>query len=168
MALKKNTKNPEDFWRDYEEKTGEKVMARCLGQYVSGWEEFEGTTGLWGLIIFTSGGFRFHHFPQHNWLESMIRSSSHEEPKEKTIFIPKEKIISARYIEEKSWWKKIFRANWPHLSIIYNSHPDNSDMDNEGRNNGETKNEKRLLFEAESKSGNFSILDYIRDSFSIT
>jgi hypothetical protein len=67
MAKKRN--DPEKFWREYEEKTGEKVLARTLGQYVSGWDEFGDLSAgpLWGLIIATSGGFRFHHFPQANW-----------------------------------------------------------------------------------------------------
>jgi len=136
MLGKKNEKSPDDFWREYEEKTGEKVLARSLGQYVSGWEEFGCSTQLWGLIIATSGGFRFHHFPQQSWIDALTRSVGRDEPKEKTIFIPKEKIISAKLIIETKWWKKIF-SSMPPLVIQYRD---------------EAGNEQRLLLNADYKS----------------
>ena len=134
--LRKTEKSADDFWREYEEKTGEKVLARGLGRYVSGWGEFDSdrSTSLWGLIIASSGGFRFHHFPQHSWLDSLVSLGGREEPKEKTIFIPKEKIISAVLVAEKKWWKKIFAPNPPRLEIAYH--------DGEG-------NPRRLLVEVE-------------------
>ena len=136
---KEKTQNPDDFWREFEEKTGEKVLARSLGQYISGWEEFDSRrwTALWGLIISTSGGFRFHHFPQQSWLETLSRN--HEAPKEKTIFIPQEKIISAQLLVESRWWKKIFSASPPQLLIRYRD---------------ETGGEKQLLLEADRIQGN--------------
>ena len=137
MPLKKPDKTAEDFWREYEEKTGEKVLARSLGQYISGWEEFGGVQGLWGLVIFTSGGFRFHHFPQHNWLNSLFRNSSFEEPKEKTIFIPNEKITIIKLVEESKWWKRIFVSIWQKLIIQYQD---------------EAGNQQQLFLEADLKS----------------
>jgi hypothetical protein len=117
------------FWREYEEKTGEKVLARSLGQYVSGWDEFGDLSAsphrghpLWGLIIATSGGFRFHHFPQANWLTALTRFGSGDDPpKEKTIFIPGEKIISAELQKETKWYKKIFSHDVPRLLIRYHT-----------------------------------------------
>ncbi|MDR2543489.1 MAG: hypothetical protein LBC80_08610 [Treponema sp.] len=139
MFSKKNEKSVNDFWREYEEKTGEKVLKRGLGKYVSGWNEFdkEKLGGTWGLVITTSGGFRFHHFPQYNWIDSFTRFSEKEPPKEKTIFIPNDKIISTEYIIETKWWKKIFGSLPPQLFIRY--------MDE-----SETL-EKTLIFEAEYK-----------------
>jgi len=119
--LRKTEKSADDFWREYEEKTGEKVLAHGIGRYVSGWEEFDRNkwTSIWGLVIATSGGFRFHHFPQQSWLDSLIGGSGREEPKEKTIFITKEKIISARLLVETKWWKKLFSPSQPQLAIEY-------------------------------------------------
>ena len=136
MLFKKTEKNPDNFWREYEEKTGETVLARSLGQYISGWEEFDSQkwTSLWGLIIVTSGGFRFHHFPQIGWLDAFTRFADREQPKEKTFFIPKEKIISAALIKETKWWKKIFGSSSPHLVIHYRD---------------EAGNEQQLLLEAD-------------------
>jgi hypothetical protein len=118
----KSYKSPDDFWRDYEEQVGEKVLARSMGQYRSGWEEFETdkTGPLWGLLIVTSGGFRFHHFPQTSWLDAIFRAGSGAAAQqEKTIFIPLEKITAVEFRIEKRWWKKILSPTQPELVIRY-------------------------------------------------
>ena len=140
MLFNRQEKNPDDFWREYEEKTGEKVLARSLGQYISGWDEFDSRkwTKIWGLVIATSGGFRFHHFPQIGWLDTLGRFTNQEMPKEKTFFITKEKIISAEFCMETRWWKKLLSNHAPVLVIHYRD---------------ESGNERRLLLEAENKAG---------------
>ncbi|MDR1106582.1 MAG: hypothetical protein LBL44_09520 [Treponema sp.] len=113
---------PEEFWRNYAEQHGEKVLAYRLGRYISGWDEFEaaGISGLWGLVIATSGGFRFHHFPQENWLQAAARSvSGGDPPQERTIFIPAPGILSAGILTEKKLWKRLFMPRAPLLVIRY-------------------------------------------------
>ena len=138
MFQKKSEKTPDIFWQEFEEKTGEKVLARSLGRYVSGWEEFDARkqTSIWGLIIATSGGFRFHHFPQISWIDAFARFGSQEQPKEKTIFIPRERIVSADLIKETKWWKKILIPSPPHLVIQYKN---------------EAEEKKQLILEVEYK-----------------
>lgn len=121
MPFLKKEKSSDQFWKEYEEKTGETVLARSLGRYISGWEEFDshGWKSIWGLIIASSGGFRFHHFPQRSWLDALARFSGDEEPKEKTFFIQAEKINSAEILTETVWWKKIFSPSPPRLVIRY-------------------------------------------------
>jgi hypothetical protein len=114
--------SPEEFWRDYETRIGEKVLARNLGRYLSGWNEFEESGGnpLWGLLIATEGGFRFHHFPQINWFDALSRlSSGWETPQEKTFFIPRDRIVAAEIRKETSWWKRLFAPGSPLLVIRY-------------------------------------------------
>ena len=134
LLTKKTDKSTEEFWREYEEKTGEKVLTRTLGKYVSGWDEFDEKklSGIWGLIITTSGGFRFHNFPRNSWIDAFTQYSAKEPPKERTIFIPQEKIVTSEIIIEKKWWKKIFTSSPPYLVIIY--------LDDAG-------NKKKLIFE---------------------
>jgi hypothetical protein len=136
MFLRKEEKSSGDFWREYEEKTGEKLLDRGLGKYVLGWDEFDEKkwNGIWGLIFTTTGGFHFHHFPQNNWIDALTQFAEKEPPKEKLIFIPKEKVLSIEFIVEKIWWKKIFNPSPPHLVVMY--------TDDAG-------NKKKLLFEAE-------------------
>jgi len=136
MFLKKDEKTKDAFWQEYEEKTGEKVLTCGLGKYIRGWEEFDEKKwgGIWGLLITTSGGFRFHHFPQNSWIDAFTRFAEKETANEKTIFIPRERIASSQFIKETKWWKKILDPFVPKLVIRYTD---------------EAGVEKRLLFEAE-------------------
>src|SRR5215471_4617258 len=115
MLLRKQEQSPDAFWKEYEEKTGEKILSRGLGKYISGWKEFDEKkwNGIWGLIITTSGGFRFHHFPQNSWIDSLTRFAEKEQVTDKTIFIPAEKITSSQLIKETKWWKKILSRSVP-------------------------------------------------------
>ena len=115
---KKEDSSVEKFWQDYEKKTGEKVLAKSLCQYISGWAEYDGP--LWGLAIATSGGFRFHHFPHEGWLSAMSRATlGGEAPKEKTFFIPRESISSTELIVEKNRLKKIFLPSKETIELQY-------------------------------------------------
>jgi hypothetical protein len=136
MSFKKQDQSPNEFWREFEEETGEKVLSRGLGKYISGWQEFDENKrgGLWGLLITTSGGFRFRHFPQNSWIDAFTRFAEKEPPKEKSIFIPKGKIASSQMIRETRWWKKILSHSPPQFVVCY--------MDEAGR-------EMKLVFEAE-------------------
>ncbi|MDR3160628.1 MAG: hypothetical protein LBU28_03335 [Spirochaetaceae bacterium] len=118
---KKET-DPARFWKEYEEKCGEQVLAYTLGQYLSGWDDFNLSRreSLWGLLIATSGGFRFHHFPHEGWIQALSRvSSGGEAPKEQTLFIPKDQLTSVELRMEKSLLKKLFFPSSPRLVIRY-------------------------------------------------
>jgi hypothetical protein len=117
MARKKGV-DPEEFWREYEAALGEKVLSFSLGQYLSGWAEHD--PPLWGLLIATDRGFRFHHFPNEGWLQAVTRlSSGGKPPVEKTIFIPRERILLAELRRETSLLKRLFLASRPRLIIRY-------------------------------------------------
>jgi hypothetical protein len=148
FQLRRNDESSNQFWQEYEEKTGEKVLARGLGKYISGWEEFDrkGWTAIWGLIITSSGGLRFHHFPQRSWFDSLVNIGGKEGPREKMFFIPKEKIISGRIAAEETWWKKIFQSTPPYLVIQVRD---------------ETENERQLLLEVDFCSDGFKPEDLV-------
>jgi hypothetical protein len=118
LLERKKESDPAQFWKEYEERYGEKVLAFTLGQYLSGWDEFD--TPLWGLLIATEGGFRFHHFPHEGWIQALSRmSSGGEQPKEKTLFIPRDRLLSLELRIEKTWWKKILFPRPPHLVVRF-------------------------------------------------
>ena len=113
---KKESFDVENYWKDYETSIGEKVLAKSLGQYLRGWAEY--AQPLWGLVIATSGGFRFHHFPHEGWLMAISRATmGGEAPKEKAFFIPNDSINSIEMILENRWWKKILTPSNPALVI---------------------------------------------------
>jgi hypothetical protein len=117
MAWKKSA-DPQEFWKEYEARLGEKVLSFSLGQYLSGWAEHD--PPLWGLLIATDRGFRFHHFPHEGWLQTLSRlSSGGKAPVEKTIFIPRERILRAELRRERSLLKRIFLASRPRFVIRY-------------------------------------------------
>lgn len=114
-----NTNDPAVFWREYEAEHGEKVLAHALGCYQSGWDEFKGP--LWGLLIATDGGFRFHHFPHEGWISALSRMSGGggAAPTEKTIFIPVDRLLSAELLIEKSLLRKLISPRPPQLGVRY-------------------------------------------------
>jgi hypothetical protein len=117
MAVK-NKRGVDEFWSNYEVQCGEKVLSFTLGQYLSGWTEWE--TSLWGLLIATDGGFRFHHFPHEGWIQALSRiTSGAAAPTEKTLFIPRDRIVSAELWVEKSLLKRFFVASSPRLVVRY-------------------------------------------------
>ncbi len=115
----KEKKEAAEFWKNYEEIHGEKVLAFNLGLYLKGCADI--ADSLWGLLIATEGGFRFHHFPQESWISALSRvtSGGGKGPKEVTLFIPAEKIISVECRIERNWLKKIFTAGRPLFVLRY-------------------------------------------------
>jgi len=124
ILKKKESVDADTFWQDYEASIGEKVLAKSLAKYQSGWPEYSQL--LWGLAIATSGGFRFHHFPHESWITAMSRIGGRgEAPQEKTFFIPNDCIDTVELIVENRWWRKILSPSYPVLIIrcTINSEP---------------------------------------------
>jgi hypothetical protein len=120
MSRDEERREAAEFWREYEETHGEKVLAFNLGLYLRGCADIE--YSIWGLLIATDAGFRFHHFAQESWISALSRLTAGgggKAPKEKTIFIPKEKIISTEYRVETNWLKRIFTASRPLFILRY-------------------------------------------------
>jgi hypothetical protein len=118
---RKPEKSPEQFWDEYGARYGETVLSYGLGRYVSGWDEF--SEPLWGLLIATSGGFRFHHFPHQSWLQALVRPGSADTPEEKTLFIPRQDIAGVELLREENWLKKLIFSRPPLLRIRYSGNP---------------------------------------------
>ena len=136
MFEKREKQSPEEFWREYEEKFDEKVLARGLGRYISGWGVFDSQewNNLWGLLIISSKGFRFHHFPKQSWLQTLVIRGDSEGSKERIIFFPNEMIKSVEIREETRWWVKIISLAPPRIIIHCGD---------------EDGNERTIIFEAE-------------------
>jgi hypothetical protein len=118
IGNRNESQDVERFWRKYGARYGETIHAYGLGRYISGWAEFQDT--LWGLLIATSGGCRFYHFPHKGWIQvcSCI-SFDGDAPREKTLFIPHERILDVNLWIEKSWWKRLLIPSLPHIMIRY-------------------------------------------------
>jgi hypothetical protein len=120
MKQKNINADAAEFWKGFEEVHGEKVLAFSLGLYLKGCKDIENS--MWGLLIATDGGFRFHHFAQESWISALSRLTAGgggKGPKEVSIFIPKEKIISSEYRVETNWFKRIFMNSQPLFILRY-------------------------------------------------
>lgn len=116
MFTNKNDDSVHDFWKEFEESTGEKVLAKSLGRYLSGLDDR--LEALWGLAVVTSGGLRFRHFPKEPSIFGIAKlPTGGKAPKEQSFFIPKEAVVSIELFDEKRWWKKIMASSFPVLVI---------------------------------------------------
>jgi len=130
--MRKVEQSAEEFWREFEERRGEKVLSFALGRYLSGWPEeaqHEGAAThdretaeaprgpLWGLLIATERAFVFHHFPQASWLQALSKPGN--EPREYSLSIPQEAIVSVEFVKEKSLLKRLVFGDNPLLKVHY-------------------------------------------------
>jgi hypothetical protein len=78
--------NVEAFWAKFEKETGEKVLARTMGQYFATPKD----RGDWGLLVLSPTGIRFRKTPGENWFASLFKASSPSVTvgSEEDIFIP--------------------------------------------------------------------------------
>ncbi|MDR1786739.1 MAG: hypothetical protein LBR23_09815 [Spirochaetaceae bacterium] len=115
---KKDDRDPAEFWRQYEEEHNERVLAFSLGRYISGWDLYPAP--FWGILIATTGGFRVHHFAQESWLQALSRSAAGGEgPKEKTIFIPKDRITGVEFLKQKGFLRNLLFYRPPRMVVHY-------------------------------------------------
>jgi len=111
------TEDREKFWSEYGERIGEEVLAYSMGRYIKGWPGERGP--IWGLLIASKGGLRFHHIPRNNWLDSLLRGGTATAPQEKTFFAPSDRLLSVEVWREKSRLKQIFAYQPPRLIVRF-------------------------------------------------
>jgi hypothetical protein len=120
MALfeRKKQQGPEEFWKEYEQKIGQKVLGYSLGQYIEGWDEY--TQPMWGLVVAAEDSFIFHHFPHEGWLQALSRNATGGEgPKEKIITIHRDRLVSVRLDRQRSLWHRLIAYRPPRLVVRY-------------------------------------------------
>lgn len=76
----------EVFWANFEKQTGEKVIAKTMGQYFAAPKD----RGDWGLLVLSPIGIRFRRTPGENWFASLFKASAPSVTigSEADIFIP--------------------------------------------------------------------------------
>jgi hypothetical protein len=120
---KKPEKSRDVFWKEYEEKLGQKILGYGLGQYLDGWDEYDGP--LWGLLIVAEDRFIFHHFAHEGWLDALTRiTTGGEGPKEKVITLPVERLVSVELEKPRSWLARTFSPRVPRLIVRYKKEDD--------------------------------------------
>lgn len=103
-----------EFWDDFEKETGEKVIARSMGE----WFKAKSDPGLWGLLILTDKSFRFKYMPSENWMMSIFKRAAKSAKKDEAfdIVIPREG-IRAIASPKRDFLARLFGPAFPRFSI---------------------------------------------------
>ena len=112
------------FWEEKEKEVQEKIIHKCLAQYLSGYRNFFGP--LWGLFFFTKQAIYFQTFPKKNWLSSIWQTKTEDLGEPSLNFcIPWKEITKITFPEEKSKIKKFFSAPGNLVILDYLSENEN-------------------------------------------
>lgn len=112
------------FWEEKEKEVQEKIIHKCLAQYLSGYRNFFGP--LWGLFFFTKQAIYFQTFPKKNWLSSIWQTKTEDLGELSLNFcIPWKEITKITFPEEKSKIKKFFSAPGNLVILDYLSENEN-------------------------------------------
>lgn len=112
------------FWKEKEKEVQEKIIHKCLAQYLSGYRNFFGP--LWGLFFFTKQAIYFQTFPKKNWLSSIWQTKTEDLGEPSLNFcIPWKEITKITFPEEKSKIKKFFSAPGNLVILDYLSENEN-------------------------------------------
>ena len=106
------------FWEEKEKEIQEKIIHKCLAQYLRGYRNFFGP--LWGIFFFTKQAIYFQAFPKKNWLSSIWQTKTEDlgEPS-LSLCIPWKEITKITFPEEKSKIKKLFSAPGNLVTLDY-------------------------------------------------
>jgi hypothetical protein len=106
-----------EFWSAFEKETGEKVVARSMGECLTG---FGSDSGFWGLLVLTDKSFRFKHMPSDNWLRSIFKKAgrSSEPKKNLDLTIPLGDIIAVN-APRSGFLARLLAPAFPRVSVSY-------------------------------------------------
>lgn len=111
-----------EFWSAFEKETGEKVLARSMGEWFRprGSEaRGSGDYGLWGLLILTDKSFRYKYIPSENWIMSIFKRVDKSAAKEKPvdIVVPREDIERV-VAPKRGFMQRIFGPVFPRFTVF--------------------------------------------------
>jgi len=105
-----------EFWEEFEKETGEKVVARSIGELY----DRPGDVGVWGILILTDKSFRFKYMKSENWFAVLMRGFGTKKPKDEAppmdIVIPLEGIVSAE-IPKRGVIARLFGPAFPRFTL---------------------------------------------------
>lgn len=111
----------ERFWRDTEQRLGEKVHLYSLGQYLGGYGEVR--PGCWGLFFISDSALHFQTFPNENWFGAIFRGVTRNRRQatesEMEFSLPQASISEVRLLSAPSWWKRLFSPQPPTVVVRY-------------------------------------------------
>jgi len=114
----------DEFWAEKEREIQEKIINKCMVQYLSGYRNFSGP--LWGVFFFTKQAIYLQTFPKRSWLSAFQSSETENSKKPLLNFrIPWSEITNITFPEEKSKIIRLFSRPGNLIIIDYLSHKEN-------------------------------------------
>lgn len=133
----------EAFWAKFEEETGEKTLARTMGQLFASPKD----PGTWGLLVLSPMGLRFRPTPGQNWFASIFKATPApvSQAQEDDLFVPFASMIEVSFPSRK-FLDALFGSPFLAVRIRY----------------GEASGEKELRLGVDPKSDFVSRLQELR------
>lgn len=117
----------EEFWKKKEKEIQEKIIYKCMVQYLSGYRNFPGP--LWGIFFFTKQAIYFQTFPKKNWLSVIWNTETENSEKPTLNFrIPWKEIMKVTFPEEKSKIKRLFSRPESLIIVDYVNQKESSSL----------------------------------------
>ena len=108
-----------EFWSAFEKETGEKVLARSMGEWFKGGGA---DRGLWGLLILTDKSFRFKYMPSENWILSLFKRASKSKSSDKQLdIVVARSDIASIVAPRRDFFAKLFGPAFPRFSVTVRS-----------------------------------------------
>jgi len=117
----------DEFWEKKEKEIQEKVIYKCMVQYLQGQEHI--SKSLWSLFFYTEQAIYLSIFPQKNLLLSIFWSDKNSDKQPLDIRIPWNDITKISFPEEKSKIKKIFSVASNLVKVDYLLHQKSKSFD---------------------------------------
>jgi len=129
------TPDAEQYWREFEKTTGERVEAKAMGQWLNPPSQKE---GMWGLLVLTDCSFHFMGQKSGTWLAGLFNLRGRADADSVKFAVPKDDLLS---LEEprNGIWGRLMGSAFPRISISW-------------RSVGEA-GEGKAVFEVDDKSG---------------
>jgi hypothetical protein len=103
-----------EFWMAFEKETGEKVVARSMGEWFKGGGNEH---GYWGLVILTDKSFRFRYMPTDNWILSLFKRADKSKDKAFDIVVSREDIVRV-VAPKRDFLARLFGPAFPRFSVV--------------------------------------------------
>ncbi len=109
----------EQFWEEKEKEIGEKIIYKCLIEYLSGYQNFSGP--IWGLFFYTKEALYFQTFPKKSWYSSLFWTKKEEDWGSGyfNFRIPWQDIQQITFPEKKSLIQRIFSSASIRIKLEY-------------------------------------------------
>lgn len=141
------TQDAELFWREFEKTTGERVLAKAMGQWLDPPSQKE---GMWGLLVLTDRSFHFMGQKSGNWLAGLFSLRGRADGDSVKFSVPRDDLLS---LEEPKpgFWGRLLGPAFPRITLLWRP--------------SEGSGEARGVFEVDDQSGFLGALrDAVREA----